>query len=468
MNFQQFLLALRGRLWVFLALLLATVGAAALVTMIMPKQYQATVSLLLDNRDEQSLNGTLPSARERLGFMQTQMDIIQSQRVARRVVDDLKLAEGEGVRAAFEKANGKGSIEDWLAAGLLADLKVSSSQSSVVQLTYISDDPKWAQQMANAFAKAYMEITLSLRVEPTKQAASWFDDQLKVLRKDLEEQQAKLAAFQKAHGILVTDERLDVENQRLTELSSQALQAQNMTYEAASRSGLANRNVSPDSLPEVLANPMIQTLKTELLRAEAKLQELSTRLGPNHPQYQQQASEISALRSRIQSETSRVVSGVQNLTAQNRAREASLLAALDAQRKKVVEMREAKNQAFILTRDVETAQKAYEAALARHLVNKVDAGARQANVTILNPAAEPSRPSKPKVFVNLALGFVIGIVLGLAAVFLLELIDRRVRSVDDLEAEIDVPMLGTIHAWHPSRLLGGPGAGTKALPSPAA
>ena len=468
MTFQQFLFALRGRFWVFLALLVATVGAAAVVTMILPKSYQATVSLLLDNRDEQSLNGTLPSSRERLGYMQTQMDIINSQRVARRVVEDLRLHEADGMREAFEKSKQKGSIEDWLGSGLLADLKVTSSQSSVIQLTYSSEDPKFAADVANAFAKAYMDTTLSLRVEPTKQAATWFDEQLKVLRKDFEEAQAKLNAFQKEKGIIATDERLDVENQRLTELSSQALAAQNLTYESASRSGLANRNAAPDSLPEVLANPLVQTLKTELLRAESKLQELSTRVGPNHPQYQQQASEISALRSRINSETSRVVAGVQNQTAQHRAREASLLSALAEQRRRVVEMREAKNQAFVLTRDVETAQKAYEAALARHLVNKVDAGARQANVTILNPAAEPSRPHKPKVLMNLALGFALGTLLGLCAVFLLELLDRRVRSSDDLEAEIEVPMLGTIQPWHPSRLLGGPAAGTKALPSPAA
>ncbi|HUP97851.1 MAG TPA: chain length determinant protein EpsF [Usitatibacter sp.] len=466
MTFQQFLLALRGRLWVFLALLLGTLGVAAVVTLLMPKSYQATVSLLLDNRDEQSLAGTLPSARERLGFMQTQMDIINSQRVARRVVENLKLADGEGMQAAFEKSKEKGSIEDWIGSGLLAGLKVTSSQSSVVQLTYSSDDPKFSSEVANAFAKAYMDITLSLRVEPTKQAATWFDEQLKVLRKDFEDSQAKLNAFQKEKGIIATDERLDVENQRLTELSSQALAAQNMTYESASRSGLASRNVSKENLPEVLANPLVQTLKTELLRAEAKLQELSMRVGENHPQYQQQASEIQALRTRINGEITRVVAGVQNLTAQNRAREGSLVAALEQQRKRVVEMREAKNQAFVLTRDVETAQKAYEAALARATVNKVDAGARQANVTILNPAAEPTRPSKPRVLVNLALGFAVGMLLGLGAVFLLELLDRRVRSPEDLEAEIEVPMLGTIQAWHPSRLLGGPGAGTKALPSP--
>jgi uncharacterized protein involved in exopolysaccharide biosynthesis len=161
-----------------------------------------------------------------------------------------------------------------------------------------------------------------------------------------------------------------------------------------------------------------------------------------------------------------VVSGIQNVTSQARAREQSLQQALAQQRQKVIEMRDARNQASVLLRDVETAQKAYEAAQARFLVNKVESGAKQANVTILNPAAEPSMPSRPKVFTNILLGFIVGMVLGLGAVFLLELLDRRVRSTTDLEAGLDAPLLGTLQPWQPSRLLGGP-AGPRALPGPA-
>ncbi|HET6265789.1 MAG TPA: chain length determinant protein EpsF [Usitatibacter sp.] len=466
MTLHQFLLALRGRLWVFLSLLVATVAAAVVVTLLMPKTYEATVSLLLDNRDEQSLQGSVPSGRERLGFMQTQMDIIQSQRVARKVVEDLKLAEGDGVKAAFARSNNKGTVEDWVASGLLASVKVYSTQSSVVQVTYKDSDPKFATTVANAFAKAYMDTTLALRVDPTRQAATWFDEQLKVLRSDLEKAQDRLAKFQKEKGIVATDERLDVEQSRLAELSTQALRAADLTYEAQSRSSLANGNRSPESLPEVIGNPLVAALKTELLRAEAKLQELSTRLGPAHPQYEQQASEIAALRSKMNAEIGRVVAGVQNVTAQNRARQASLQGALDQQRKRVIEMRDARNEAFILTRDVDTAQKAYEAAHARHLVNKVEGAARQTNVTVLNPAVEPSEPSKPRKSLNLALGLLVGLMLGCAAVFLLELLDRRVRSTDDLEAGLDAPLLGTLKPWHPSRLLGSGGTGHKALPSP--
>src|SRR5687767_8327936 len=137
MNIHQFLLAVRGRLWVFLSLLVATVVAAIAVTLSLPKTYESTVSILVDARDEQSLNA----------------------------------------------AGARGSVEDWVAGGLLANLKVISSQSSVISLTYGASSPKFAADVANAFASAYMQTTLQLRTEPSKQAAGWFEEQLGSLRK---------------------------------------------------------------------------------------------------------------------------------------------------------------------------------------------------------------------------------------------------------------------------------------------
>jgi protein tyrosine kinase modulator len=468
MNLHQFLLALRGRLWVFLSLLGATVVAAIIVTLLMPKTYEASVSLLVDSRDEQSLAGTMANPRDRIGFMQTQIDIINSMEVARRVVDDLKLADSAAAKAQWQADGGRGTLQDWLAGAMLSGLKVISTQSSVMTLTYSAHDPKFAALAANAFAKAYMDMTLHLRVEPTRQAAGWFEEQLKGLRSSFEEAQAKLAKFQREKGIIATDERVDVENARLAELSNQALQAQNMTYESQSRSGMASRSTNPETLPEVLGNPIIQSLKTEVLRGEAKLKELSTRLGPNHPQYQQQAAEVASLRQKMNEESQRVMAGVRNVTVQNQARTGSLTAALEAQRKKVMELRDARNESLVLQRDVDTAQKAYEAALQRYLVNKIESGARSTNVTLLNAATEPTRYSKPKTMLNILLGLFVGIVLGLGAVFLLELLDRRVRSADDLETGLDVPLLATLQPWRPSPLLTGAvdATGARALPSP--
>jgi len=465
MNVQQFLLALRGRMWVFLTLFLGTVAAAVLVTMLLPRTYQATVSVLVANRDEQSLSTAPQGLREQVGYMQTQVDVIQSQRVARRVVEDLKLAEDPGARSAFKRSGAHGSIEDWLASALLTQVHVDTTQSSVMQISYAANDPRFAAKIANAFAKAYMEVTLRLRTEPTKEAAAWFDDQLKSLRTDFEAAQARLAAFQKEHGIIATDERVDVENARLSELSTQALAAQNATYDADSKARQSH-GTATDSLPEVLASPLIQTLKAQVLTGEAKLHELSTRLGPNHPEYIQQKSEVDALRARLGAEMHKVVASVESSARQNRMHVADLQAALAAQRAKVVALRDARDQSTVLMRDVDTAQKAYEAALQRYLVNKVESGARQTNVTVLNEAVEPARPSKPKPTLNIALGLIVGLMLGLGAVFLLELVDRRVRSNADLEGALDAPLLGSLQPWQPSRLLGGTDS-PRALPGPA-
>ena len=464
MTFHQFLLALRGRLWIFLSIAGAAFFTAALVTFMMPKTYEATASILVDNRDEQSLTGSVPSARERIGFMQTQVDIIQSQGVARQVVRDLKLASDPAGLESFAKSYRPGTYEDYVAQSLLERLKVDTTQSSVISITYGGSDPKKAAAIANGFAKAYMDMTLHLRTEPTRQAAGWFDEQLKGLRKTFEDAQHKLTAYQKEKGIIATDERLDVEVARLNELSTQALQAQASTFESASRSNL---KASADSLPEVIANPLIQTLKAQLLTAEASLSEMGTRLGPAHPQMIQQQQQVNSLRSRLGAETSRVIAGSRNTTAQNQARQASLQQALEQQRNKVIALREARGEAFVLMREVETAQKAYEAALSRYLVNKVESGARQTNVAVLTAATEPARHTKPKTLLNLVLGLVVGTLLGLGTVFLLELLDRRVRSGDDLEIGLDAPLLATLQPWRPSPILGGPSTGGRALPSPA-
>lgn len=468
MNFHQFLLALKGRFWVFLSLMAATVLAAIVVTILMPKTYEATASVLVDNRDEQMITQNQMPARAQLGYMQTQVDIIQSQRVARQVVQDLKLADNDAVRADWQKAGAKGTPEDWVAQGLLGKLKVDVSQSSVIGVSYSASSSRFAADVANAFAKAYVDTTLRLRTEPAKQASSWFDEQLKGMRADLENAQAKLAAFQREKGILIVDERMDIETGRLAELSSQALQATSTSYDNASRFN-QSRSRAADTLPEVIANPLVTTLKTELLRAESKLQELSTRVGPNHPQYIQQKSEVDALHSRVSSESGKVAGGLATATAQARAREGALKADLERQRKKVADLRDARAESMILQRDVDTSQKAYEAALARYHVNKIEGGARQTNVTVLNPAIEPTFPSKPRVSLNLALGLFVGTLLGLAAIFLLEILDRRVRSDPDLDGVMlgmDVPLLGTLHTWQPSRMLGGDDA-PRALPSPA-
>jgi chain length determinant protein EpsF len=474
MNFSLLLLVLRARWSLFALVLAVTVVAATAVSLLLPKTYRATASLLLDYKNEQSMSNALNpllQPHERLSYMQTQVDIITSEKVVRKVVQDLKLAEVPALRAAFEKqAGGKGSIEDWLVAALLEKLKVETTQSSVINVSYLSGDSRFSAQVANAFAKAYVDTMIELRVSPTRQAAAWFDEQLKSLRASLEEAQAKLTKYHRQKGIVSADERLDVENSRLGELSTQAVRTQDQTFDWKTRGQqareLLRRGGTLEDLPEVIANPHIQKLRSDLLQGEAKLQELATQYGANYPQYQRLQSENRTLREKIDAEMRKILAGLEASARQSSQREAELKNAMTAQRSRLLELKEDRDELMVLTRNVESAQRAYDTALQRGVINQVESHVSQANVTVLNPAAVPAKPYRPRVTLNIALSVAVGTMLGAGIVILMEMLERRVRRREDLDNAWGTPLLGVLNVWRPAeRSLHGRDAG-RALPSP--
>jgi chain length determinant protein EpsF len=463
-NLQLILSALRARLGVAALVLGVALVVTAVVSLLMPKTYRATASLLVDAKEEQSLNSALRpliAPQERMAYLQTQVDILTSRKVAREVVRELKLAERATAREAFqEETGGEGSIEDWLVETLLERLKVETSQSSVVHLSFTYRDAAFTAQAANAFAKAYIDAVLELRVEPQRQAAQWFDEQLKNLRANLEDAQARLTDYHRQRGIVSAEERFDIENTRLDEISAQLVRAQDQTFEARSRERQARelvaRKGAQDALPQVLADPFIQRLKADVLHGEAKLAEAARRYGPAHPSLQRQQNEQQALRERYDAEVGKVVGSLATATRQSQQREGELRAALQTQRERVLALKESRNELTVLARNVESAQRAYDTAMQRFVVTHVDSRASQANVAILAPAVVPAKPFRPRIALNLVLALVVGAALGIAVVTLLEMADRRVRSRAELAFAGEVPLLA---------VLGGRRAGASFLPS---
>ena len=475
MNLQQFLLALRARFGVFVLILVATVLAATAVSLLMPKTYKATVSLLVDAKDEQSLSSAmrpLMLPQERLSYLQTQKDIIGSKKVARKVVQDLKLAERPSAIATLRDTDDEGSsVEDRLVEGLLKKLKIETSQSNVIDVKFSSSDRHFSMQVANAFAKAYIDTMLEFRVQPAREAAAWFDEQLKSLRANLEEAQLKLTDNHQRQKIVSADERVDVENSRLSALSDELVRAQEQTYQWTSREQQARKflaeGASPDRIPEVLDNAFIQRLKADLLHGETRLQEMGTQYGHNHPQYQRQVSENQSLRETLDSEMRKVVGGIESSARQARQREAALAQSLAAQRARILSLKDNRNEFTVLRRNVESAERAYDTAMQRSVVSQVESRANQTSVTVLNPAVVPNKAASPNVVLNIALSLVIGCMLGIGIVMLLEISDRRVRSLRDLDNAWNVPLLGELKPWRPAnRLLGQSSKSHRALPNP--
>ena len=463
MDLNQYLLALKARKKAFVTVLAVTVFTAVVVALLLPKRYDATATVLIDAREEQTMAPRGMSPRERAGYIFTQMDLIQSGKVANKVVRDLKLASQPGVREDWERdTGGVGTVEEWVAANLLEKLKVDSGASNIIIIKFSSNDAKKSADVANAFAKAYLDVALELRTEPSREAGQWFDEQLKTLRADLTGAQSKLASWQKEKGVIGVEERMDVEISRMNEISGELSRQRAATMDAQTRykqsQDLIAGGLSLEAFPEVLANGYIITVKSALQAAEQRLQEQSEVLGQNHPTYQRTAAEVQGLKERLGTEATKVVAGLGNAVQQNQKRVQELEAALTAQQDRMLAMKMARVDMAVLSRDLENAQRAYDGALQRAIAVKVDSRVRQTNLAMLTPALEPLKPAFPKVGLISALSVLIGLMLAAGVVYTFEYLDRRVRSRGDLESRLAVPSLGALSRWTP--------AGARLLPSP--
>ncbi|MGX4641795.1 chain length determinant protein EpsF [Massilia sp. SYSU DXS3249] len=462
MNLRQFLMLLRARRRLILATLFATVLLALGWSLVQGRSYTATASVLLNYKGVDPLTGLTMPGQLLPGYMATQIDIISSRNVALRVVDRLRLSTNPVVIEQFQEAtDGKGTVRDWLAELLLRKLDIKPArESSVVEISFEGADPAFAAAVANAFAEEYQNASVQLKTEPMKKAASYFNEQTKQLRDNVETAQARLSKYQQEKGIVSLDNnRVDVELARLADLSSQLVAAQAAALEATSRERMAG-GASVNS-PDVANNPLIQNLRVALAAGEAKLAESAARYGSNHPQYQAARAEVDKMRADLNAALGTVSRSVGGNAQVLRQREAELRAALAAQKTRILELNRSRDELGVLLKDLDSAQRAFDAASGRFSQTRIEAQAEQSDIAVLNPAVAPAEPSGPRVLLNTLVAILLGTVLGLGLALLLELLHRPVRSGGDLQELLGIPVLGTIEWGAPQ-----PRGGLRALIGP--
>jgi len=446
MNLSQFLSIMKARWQVALIIFLVTVSSAIGLSLLLPKKYTAAATLVVDQSRPDPVAAAMYSGNPSPAFMATQVDVLKSERVAQHVIRKLDLAADPKTREQWmNDTKGAGSIEAWLVEEIQRALDVKPSrESNVISVSFKSSDPVKAAKVANSFVQAFLDVSLELRVDPAKQYSSFFDTRGKELRANVERAQAKLSAYQREKGVIIaSDGQLDVEAARLNELSSQLVALQAVAAESGSRQLQAQAGAA-DRLQEVVNNPALSSLRGDITRAEARFQELTSRLGDNHPQVIEAKANIASLRARLDGETRRVTGSLGVTNTINRQREAEIRTALEMQRTRVQRMRSAREEGAVLIRDVEAAQRAYDAVLARLNQTSLESQTTQSNAYVLTQALPPFVPSSPNVVRNAALSIAIGLLLAIGAAILLEYADRRVRNVEEVSEVIGLPLLGVL------------------------
>ena len=454
MTLTQFFSIPRARWKIMLVVLGMVVAGTGLVNLVWPRSFTSTVAVLVDVKSPDPIAGIIYPGMSSPAYMATQVDMILSDRVSQQVVRTLKLSDSSPMREQWRQAtDGEGNYETWVADLLRKNLDVKPSrESNVITINYKSPDPKFATALANAYAQSYIDVSLELRVDPAKQYGKFFEERGAQLREKVEQARAKLTAYQREKGIVGTDDHLDVENARLNELSSELVVLQSLGAETAGREAQARQ--SPSQIQDVITSQLISNLKTDLTRQEATLKELDQRLGEKNPSVIALRANIDETRARIDSEVARISGGVAVSNTINEGRISQMKAAIDAQRIKVLHLKEAHDEIAALAADVDAAQHAFDGVNVRANQTELESRTTQTNLYVLNPASEPLKPSSPRTTLNMLLSLFVGTLLGVGVAMLMELFDRRVRDAADVVQAIDTPLLGTLARKPSGRLFG--------------
>jgi chain length determinant protein EpsF len=442
----QFLVILAARWRSALLVFLGFVALGLAASLLMPKRYTATAAVLIDIRSPDPVADTMAAGGMSAGmlapgYMATQVEVIQSERVTRRAIHAVGMDKDAALRGDWiDDTNGKGDFEAWLTERLQKKLEVTPSrEANVITIGFSSPDPVRAAIVADAFMQAYIDTALDLKVEPARAYNGFFDGRARQLRDALEAAQAKLSDYQKSHELINTTDRIDVENQRLTDLSTQLVILQSASAQNQGKRVQAGSH--PADMPEVLADPVVSQLSNQQSAEEAHLQELKARYGESNPDVAAQRARIAAIKIKYDAAVARASGSVAVNTGVNDVQLAQVQHAIADQRARVMALQGLRDEAGVLKRDVDNAQAAYTAMQERVNQTGVESQNTRTNVSVLKHATEPASASSPKLLRNLAVTMFLGAFAALATALVRELRDRRVRTLVDVEQELRQPLL---------------------------
>jgi uncharacterized protein involved in exopolysaccharide biosynthesis len=391
------------------------------VVQVVPPKYVATSRVMLDVIKPDPVTGEVMATAFLRAYTKTQIQLLQDYRVAGAVVDYLKWASDPRMikEYAARNAGDDRDFKRWAAQIIIdsTDAKVIEG-SNILEINYASPYPERAKLVADGLTKAYADTTLQSRREDARRNADWYDAQALKAKDALFQAEAKKSAFERENGIMLQDNKQDIDSARLAALASQG-----SAPIAASGDGGGSSSMS-----------------LQLAQLDADITQVSKTLGPNHPQLIEMKRRRDVLARQAAEERS--ATGAAATATVNAARATAGL--LDAQKNKVLSQRGKVEQLRLLQDDVDLRREQYNKSASRAAGLRQEAEVATTAVTLLGAAVTPQSPVFPNKPLILGGGFVAGFGVSLVAALLLELFGRRVRSAEDLRTAVDVPVLAVV------------------------
>jgi succinoglycan biosynthesis transport protein ExoP len=429
---------------------------------------QSKVLLMGDAFEMQALNDK---------YFETQYEILKSRDLAQEVIDNLKLAENpEFAEDPEEKTTSW--WKEWLAS-LPALFEQQDEQSSVVEdgeyvkreklledfqkrltvqpkkftqlvdISFEAHNPELARLIVDTLGEAFIDSSMSGRVGESRKAADWLAERLQFLKEKLIASERQLQAYlQKEHlvdleGVLtLTKGEIEQNSGRLAEARKARMEAESVYNKVRSMGDRLYTSV--EIVPEVFADPVVQALKQKQEEITRKISELSQRYGAEHPTMVSARSELDSVNSQLKDNIASSVSGIRSRYEIALANERALAGSLENNKAQVQAIGHKQTQLGELKREVESNRELYEAFFKRYKEASEAAALKEANIRFIDRANHPIDPVKPKKTLIVALTFIAALFIGVMLAFLLDHLDMTIKTPEDVENKLAVPMLGLI------------------------
>ena len=466
------------RRWRLLAAVAALIFVSVVVlTMRTTPLFTATANVMLDLRkqqvvDIQSVVSGLPADTS---VVDTEVQVLQSRQLAERVVSSLHLDRDPEFNPALGRPGMLGSVIGGI-KGLLSfgGGPANPVQSQIAQqraherivdaaldrltvrraeLTYIinvsftSEDPAKASQIANAFADKYLTEQLEAKFQATQRANDWLNQRLSELRGQVESADAAVQQYKASHGLVsagassLTEQEISSYNQQVAQ--ARAEQSADDAVLASAQKQLAAGSNGED-LGAALDSPVVQQLRAQRAQISQKLAELQTKYGPRHPEMLKAQRELADVDTQIHAEVQRIISNLQAKAEASRRRTASMEGSLSGAKGTLAANNAATVELNELQRNSEALSSLYDSFLNRFKQTSTEPGMDQSDARVVSWAKIPTRQSSPNVSLNLALGLLLGLGGGVAMALLAELLDTGLTTAEDIERRLDLPHLGSL------------------------
>ena len=440
--------------------------AGLVITLLMTPQYSAisTIEIARESDKIVDLRGAQQDSSDAdQEFYQTQYGLLKSRSLAERVATQLHLVDDPAFFAMFDvdtdgplfqpdrsgRLGAGGRPQRLRIAGglLLANIDVSPVRSSrLVELTFTSPDAALSQKVANAWSTNFIEATLQRRYQANSYARDFLEKRINQLRQRLETSERALVAYASAQRIINIpgasggERSLNADDLAALNTSLAEATADRVRAEARYRAGLGRGGQAT----EALTNTAINTLRAKRADLQADYQRLMLQFEPAYPPAQALRAQINQLDRSIATEEARVGSSIELAYREALGREQGLKARVDDLKNSSLDLRRRNIQYQILQRDADTNRGFYDALLSRYKEIGIAGGVGVNNVSIVDPADLPQRPSSPRLVLNMLLALIVGCALGGIAAFLLEQADEAISDPAEVERMVGLPLLGSV------------------------